>query len=59
LGDAVAVIALFTKEAQKEAKEKMHPKYAKTIWTRVLSANKCPYIITNDAAAAIFAATKQ
>lgn len=58
-GDAIAVLSLFTKEAQQEAKEKMHPKYAKTIWTKILSANKCPYTITLDAATAIYAATKQ
>ncbi|HQF37196.1 MAG TPA: hypothetical protein PLL26_06200 [Candidatus Dojkabacteria bacterium] len=57
-GDALAVVALFTKEAQEEAKTKMHPKYATSMWTSVTSANKCPYSITLDAATAIYAATK-
>ena len=57
-GDAMAVIALFTKEAQNEAKTKMHPKYAESIWTSVTSANKCPYSIQLDAMTAIYAATK-
>jgi len=57
-GDAMCVVALFTKEAQNEAKTKMHPKYAQSIWTSVVSANRCPYSITLDAAVAIYAATK-
>ncbi len=57
-GDAFAVAALFTKEAQHEAKTKMHPKYAPSIWTSVTSANKCPYNITLDAMTAIYSATK-
>ena len=57
-GDAYAVVALFTKEAQNEAKTKMHPKYAQSMWTSVTSANKCPYSITLDAMTAIYAATK-
>ncbi len=57
-GDAMAVVALFTKEAQEEAKTKMHPKYAKSMWTSVTSANKCPYTIKYDALTAIYAATK-
>jgi len=58
-GDTYACIALFTKEAQEEAKTKMHPKYAESMWTSVVSANSCPYAITLDAATAIYAATKQ
>jgi DNA-directed RNA polymerase beta' subunit len=57
-GDAAAVISLFTKEAQEEAKQKLHPKYAQSIWTSVTSANQCPYQITLDAMTAIYAATK-
>jgi len=57
-GDAMCVVALFTKEAQAEAKTKMHPKYAESIWTSVTSANKCPYSIQLDALTAIYAATK-
>jgi DNA-directed RNA polymerase beta' subunit len=57
-GDAMAVVALFTKEAQQEAKTKMHPKYAPSIWTSITSANKCAYTITLDAMTAIYAATK-
>ena len=57
-GDAMCVVALFTKEAQNEAKTKMHPKYAESIWTSVISANKCPYSVTLDAMTAIYAATK-
>jgi len=58
MGDQVAVVALFTKEAQEEAKTKMHPKYASSMWTSVLSANQCQYTIKLDAAVAIYAATK-
>lgn len=57
-GDAYAVVALFTKEAQTEAKAKMHPKHSKAMWTSVTSSNKCPYVITLDAMTAIYAATK-
>jgi len=57
-GDTMCVMALFTKEAQDEARTKMHPKYSKSLWTSVTSANKCPYSITLDAATAIYAATK-
>ena len=57
-GDAYAVVALFTKEAQHEAKTKMHPKYTDSMWTSVTSVNKCPYTINLDAMTAIFAATK-
>ena len=58
-GDQVAVLALFTKEAQEDAKTKMHPRYAESMWTSVTSAEKCSYSITLDAATAIYAATKQ
>jgi len=58
-GDQVAVLALFTKEAQAEAKAKMHPRYAKSMWTNITSADKCNYNLTLDAATAIYAATKQ
>lgn len=57
-GDTMAVVALFTKEAQNEAKTKMHPKYTESIWTSVTSANKCPYSIQLDAMTAIYAATR-
>lgn len=56
-GDAYAVFALFTKEAQEEIKEKMHPRYSKSLWTKVTSANECPYSITLDAATMIYRAT--
>lgn len=59
MGDQVAVLALLTKEAQEEAKAKMHPHYSEALWTSVTSANLCPYSIKDDAMAAIFAATKQ
>jgi len=58
MGDQCAVVSLFTKEAQEEAKTKMHPKYASSIWTSVVSANQCPYVIKLDAAVSIYAATK-
>lgn len=57
-GDTYAVVALFSQEAQNEAKTKMHPRYAQSMWTSVTSANKCPYSITLDAMTAIYAATK-
>ncbi len=57
-GDTYAVIALFTKEAQEEAKRNMHPRYTEAMWTNVTSANNCPYQLTLDAITAIYAATK-
>jgi len=57
-GDQVAIVALFTKEAQEEAKTKMHPKYTTSMWTSVLSANQCPYVLKLDSAVAIYAATR-
>ena len=57
-GDTYAVVALFTKDAQEEAKKKMNPRHAQSTWTSVTSANKCPYTITLDAMTAIYAATK-
>jgi hypothetical protein len=58
MGDAMCVVALFTKEAQQEAKEKMHPQFAESMWTDVTSAATSPYKIKLDAATAIYAATK-
>ena len=58
MGDAMCVVSLFTKEAQREAKEKMHPKFAPSMWTNVTSAATSPYQIKLDAATAIYAATK-
>lgn len=58
-GDAYAVFALFTKEAQEEARSKMHPRYTESMWSSVVSADKCPYQITLDAATTIYAATKR
>lgn len=57
-GDAMCIVALFTKEAQAEAKTKMHPKYAKSMWTYITSSNQCPYSMTLDAMTAVYAATK-
>jgi DNA-directed RNA polymerase beta' subunit len=57
-GDAIAVLSLFTKEAQEEAKKKIHPQFATSTWTSVTSVNQCPYQITLDAMSAIYAPTK-
>jgi len=57
-GDTMCILPLFTKEAQQEAKEKMHPQYTKSSWVNVILSSKCPYKITGDAAVAIYAATK-
>lgn len=54
----MAVISLFTKEAQEEARKKMHPKFAGSMWTDITSAATSPYKIKLDAATAIYAATK-
>lgn len=54
----MCVVSLFTKEAQQEAKEKMHPQFAESMWTDVTSAATSPYKIKLDAATAIYAATK-
>ena len=56
-GDTVAVYALFTEQAQKEARTKMNPKYSKSIWTPVASTNRVAYDINLDAAAAVHHAT--
>ncbi len=57
-GDQCAFIPLFTNESIKEAKEKMHPRYSKSMWTSVTNISSCPYTIELDAAAAIYASTK-
>jgi len=57
-GDQVAVVALFTKEAQEEAKLKMLPTQTKSNWFSAVSANKNNYQLTLDAMTAIYAATK-
>lgn len=57
-GDTYACMALFTKEAQEEAKKNMNPRHSEAVWTNVTSANSCPYQITLDALTAIYAATK-
>ena len=51
-------ITNITEEAQQEAKEKMHPQFAESMWTDVTSAATSPYKIKLDAATAIYAATK-
>ena len=58
-GDTYAVMALFSKQATKEAKEKMHPKYTNSMWTSVTSIDKNNYVIKMDAAVAIFNATRR
>jgi DNA-directed RNA polymerase beta' subunit len=58
-GDQFAVLALFTKEAQEEAKTKMHPAHAESIWSYITNIGECPYQIKLDAATTIYAATKQ
>lgn len=58
-GDAYAVIALFSKEATKEAKEKMHPVHSKSMWTSVTNITKNNYSIEMDAATAIYKATRR
>lgn len=58
-GDQCAVLALFTKEAQEEAKTKMHPAHTESIWRYVTNVGQSPYQIKLDAATAIYSATKQ
>jgi len=58
MGDTMCVVALFTKEAQQEANEKINPKHATSMWITPTSAADTPYKITLDAATAIYAATK-
>lgn len=57
-GDTYACVALFTKEAQEEAKQKMLPTNSSSMWTSVTSSSSCPYQITLDAMTAIYSATK-
>lgn len=56
-GDALAVFPLFTKEAIEEAKQKMHPKYSKSVWSKSTSNIGVGYSIELDASAAIYNAT--
>ena len=58
-GDQYAIYALFTEEAINEAREKMHPRYSKSVWNSVTTSSKCAYSITLDGAAAIYYATKE
>ena len=57
-GDTMAVIALFSEESIKEAKEKIYPVTSKSAWTSVKNYNNIQYSIELDAAAAIYSATK-
>ncbi len=59
-GDTYVVYSLLTKQAQKEAKEKMNPRHNKSMWTSVTNAETCPYSANwFDAATAIYAATRK
>ncbi len=57
-GDTMAIYPLFTKKANEEAKTKMHPRHSKAMWVAPHAYNHCPYVITLDAATAIYTATK-
>jgi len=57
-GDQIAILALFTKEAQEEAKNKLLPTQSKSNWFSAVSATKNNYQLTLDAMTAIYAATK-
>ena len=56
-GDAMAVFPLYTKEANEEAKRKMHPKYSKSVWYDSVSNTGIGYSIQLDASTAIYNAT--
>lgn len=56
-GDAMAVFTLYTKEANEEAKKKMHPRYSKSVWKDTVSNLGFGYSIQLDAATAIYNAT--
>lgn len=58
-GDAMAIFPLFTKEATKEAKKKLHPRYSTGNWNVTTNYDSLGYPIDLDAAAAIYMATKQ
>ena len=57
-GDTMAVYAIFSKEATQEAKEKLNPRHTKSNWNLAASADRFGYPIELDAAAAIYAMTK-
>lgn len=58
-GDAMAIYAIFSKEATQEAKSKMHPRYSSGVWlSDTVSSNNSPYRIIHDACASIYNATK-
>lgn len=58
-GDTVEILPLFSKEAQNEAKEKMHPLYSKSKWQDTLNNNTIIYGFIHDALATIYRATKE
>ncbi|MFW6242549.1 MAG: hypothetical protein ACOC2W_00150 [bacterium] len=57
-GDTMAVYPLFSKEATKDAKEKLHPKHNSGNWTKTTQSSSLGYPIELDAAATIYRATK-
>lgn len=58
-GDTLEILPLFSKEAQAEAKEKMHPLYSKSKWQDTLNNNTIIYGFIHDALATIYRATKE
>ena len=58
-GDAVSIFAILTEESQEQAKNEMNPRHTKSAWQPCDSAGRVSYVITLDASAAIYGATKE
>lgn len=58
-GDAVGVFALLTETAIEQAKRTMNPLHNSEAWYNASTTSQIAYTIKDDAATAIFAATKQ
>jgi len=56
-GDQMGVYSIMTVEATEEAKQKMHPRYSKSVWYQPVSNGDVAYSIKLDAAIAIYNAT--
>lgn len=54
----MGIYPLFTKQAIEDAKEKMHPRFSKSMWVNPANMNQTPYSPKLDAVATIYLATK-
>ena len=56
-GDQVAIIPIFTTEANEQAK-KMNPTISKSAWINPISFDSNNYVLTLDAIATVYSATQ-